>query len=530
MTEVVSENSEVTVLLVDDNPQNLKVLYETLKDKGYRLLIANDGEKALDLAHRHQPEVILLDIMMPEMDGYEVCQRLKADPETADCAVVFLSALDDLQAKVKGFALGGADYISKPIQSQEVIARVKTHARVIRLERELQARNRELQGDQARILNSISEGIYGLDEYGTIEFANPAAGVIMRCPAEDLVGRNFFAVHFSTAAECPASLPVYATCSQGIAENQRDIRMLRTDETGFPAEYCSTPKLDGDESHGAVVVFRDITAERESERALDEARELVKEQRDQLAHTSRLTTMGEMAAGVAHEVNQPLTAITNYARVAKRVMSKESPDLGLLQETLDKIEAQSHRASEIIRRIRRFMKKPATGKEVLSISALLEDTRQFAEVDMRNNDGAIELFVPDGLPSILADPIQVQQVVLNLIRNALEATRSAESASPVEVSASVTGEGCVRVEVRDHGVGLAEDAEEKLFLPFYTTKDEGMGIGLPTCRSLIQAQGGEIGFERPEDGGALFFFTLPVAGATGTSSCPSGVEISSGAV
>lgn len=524
MTEVVSENSEVTVLLVDDNPQNLKVLYETLKDQDYRLLIANEGEKALDLARRHQPEVILLDIMMPEMDGYEVCQHLKANPETADCAVVFLSALDDLQAKVKGFSLGGADYISKPFQAQEVIARVKTHARVIRLERQLQARNRELQGDQVRILNSISEGIYGLDENGTIEFANPAAAIIMRCPVEDLIGRNFFEAHFSTASECPDGLPVQATCHQGVAEHQRDIRMLRTDETGFPAEYRSTPKHDSDELHGAVVVFRDITTELESEKALEEARELVQEQRHQLAHTSRLTTMGEMAAGVAHEVNQPLTAIANYARVSKRMMAVEHPNLGLLQETLDKIEAQSHRASEIIRRIRRFMKKPATGKEALSVSVLLEDTRQFAEVDARNNDGKIELLVPEDLPDILADPIQVQQVALNLIRNALEATRSAGSSLPVEVSARVTGDGCVRVEVRDYGIGLAEGVEEKLFLPFYTTKDEGMGIGLPTCRSLIQAQGGEVGFERPEDGGARFFFTLPVASAP---SCSSGDESAS---
>ena len=91
MTDAVLETTDVTVLLVDDNPQNLKVLYETLKDKGYRLLIANDGEKALDLAHRHQPEVILLDIMMPELDGYQVCERLKADPVTSDSAVVFLS-------------------------------------------------------------------------------------------------------------------------------------------------------------------------------------------------------------------------------------------------------------------------------------------------------------------------------------------------------------------------------------------------------------------------------------------------------
>lgn len=105
-----------------------------------------------------------------------------------------------------------------------------------------------------------------------------------------------------------------------------------------------------------MVVFDDITAELQSEAALEEARALVQEQRDQLAHASRLTTMGEMAAGFAHEVNQPLTAITNYARVSKRMMAKEEPDLGLLGETLDKIEAQSHRASEIIRRIRRFMK------------------------------------------------------------------------------------------------------------------------------------------------------------------------------
>src|SRR5690554_5908029 len=229
MTEVVSENSEVTVLLVDDNPQNLKVLYETLKDKGYRLLIANEGEKALDLAHRHHPEVILLDIMMPEMDGYEVCERLKADPETADIAVVFLSALDDLQAKVKGFSLGGADYISKPFQSLEVIARVKTHARVIRLERELQARNRELQGDQTRILDSISEGIYGLDENGLIEFANPAAAAIAGRPVEDLIGKCFFDLHFATADECRDSLPVMATCNKGVPEHQRDIQMLRAD-------------------------------------------------------------------------------------------------------------------------------------------------------------------------------------------------------------------------------------------------------------------------------------------------------------
>ena len=511
MTDAVQETTDVTVLIVDDNPQNLKVLYETLKDKGYRLLIANEGEKALDLARRHTPEVILLDIMMPELDGYQVCERLKADPVTVDSAVVFLSALDDVDAKVRGFALGGADYISKPFQAQEVIARVKTHARVIRLERELQARNRELEKDQARILNSISEGIYGLDDEGRIVYANPAAAMIVRSTAEELVGRNFFELHFGMPDQKLEHLPAHATCSQGQPENQRDVELFRADGTRFPAEYCSTPKRDGDQVHGAVVVFRDITVELKNEKALQEARNLVQEQRDQLAHVSRLTTMGEMAAGVAHEVNQPLTAITNYARVARRVMAKDDPDLTLLSETLEKIEAQSHRASEVIRRIRRFMKKPAAGKEVLSLAALLEDTRRFAEVDIRNNDGGIEVAVAEDVQNVCADPVQVQQVALNLIRNALESTRSAGSSEPVRVNVTMADSQFVRVDVIDSGTGLSEENEARLFLPFFTTKDEGMGIGLPTCRSLIQAQGGEISYQRPDSRGACFYFTLPVA-------------------
>lgn len=519
MTDAVQETSDVTVLLVDDNPQNLKVLYETLKDQGYRLLIANGGEKALDLAHRHTPEVVLLDIMMPELDGYQVCQLLKDDPVTADCAVVFLSALDDVDAKVRGFSLGGADYISKPFQAQEVIARVKTHARVIRLERELQARNRQLESDQARILNSISEGIYGLDNEGRIVYANPAAAMIMRTSAEELIGRNFFEFHFGTRDRNLANLPAQATCCEGLPENQRNVELFRADGTRFPAEYCSTPKWDGDQFHGAVVVFRDITIELKNEQALEEARNLVQEQRDQLAHVSRMTTMGEMAAGVAHEVNQPLTAITNYSRVAQRLISKDEPDIGLLSETLGKIEAQSHRASEVIRRIRRFMKKPAAGKEVLSLAALLEDTRRFAEVDIRNNDGGIEVTVADDVQDVCADPVQVQQVALNLIRNALEATRSAGSSEPVRVSVTMADSRFARVDVVDSGIGLSEEDEAKLFLPFFTTKAEGMGIGLPTCRSLIRAQGGAIGYQRPDAGndsgggvrGACFYFTLPVA-------------------
>lgn len=498
-----------TILLVDDNPQNLKVLYETLKDRGYRLLIANDGEKALSLAERHQPELILLDIMMPGMDGYTVCEHLKANTATHHCAVVFLSALDDLTAKVRGFEVGGADYIAKPFQAQEVIARVETHVRVIQLERALKARNQQLEGDQARILNAISEGIYGLDTEGRIIFANPAAAEMHRTTVPRLIDQTFFSLHFP-GLELEAA-PAWRTCERGQGESQRGIIMTRPDGSGFAVDYRATPKLEDGNLKGAVVVFRDITAELAAEAELEDARRTVQSQRDQLAHSSRLSTMGEMAAGFAHEVNQPLTAIANYARLAIRLSDKEPLDKPDLQQILEKIESQSHRASEVIRRIRGFVKKPASGRDSIAVYDLLAETCEFAEVDANTNQGDIRLKVPLGLPNVYVDAVQVQQVALNLIRNALEATRCEGGQGPVEVFARATESGMVSIEVLDRGCGLPEDAEERLFHPFFTTKAEGMGIGLALCQSLVQGQGGSIGFERREGGGTRFWFTLPTS-------------------
>ena len=383
------------ILLVDDNPQNLKILYETLDGQGYRLLLANNGEKALAIAENSKPDLILLDIMMPGMDGYEVCETLKLTNGLRDIPVVFLSALDDVESKVKGFEKGGVDYIAKPFQPREVMSRVATQIKLRRLEQALKEKNRELSADNI------------------------------------------------------------------------------------------------------------------------EMRQKLEAQREQLAHVSRLSTIGEMAAGFAHEVNQPLTAITNYSRVAHRLLGDVSqPDIAdkkMLATTLDKLEAQSHRASEVIQRIRGFVKKPKAGKEVLDIRSLLEDTVKFAEVDARNNRGTVVLSLPEELPMVEADAIQVQQVALNLIRNALEATSSVEDTA-VYVKAYEDQEW-LWVEVVDHGCGLAPDAEERLFHPFYTTKGDGMGIGLSLCQSLIQGQGGKIGFRRNTDKGTTFFFSLPLVGS-----------------
>ena len=144
-----------TILLVDDQPGNLQILMQTLKGCGYRLLIATGGENALAIAEKAHPELILLDIMMPGVDGYEVCKRLKQDPATADTSVIFLSALDETGDKVKGFELGAVDYIAKPFQAEEVIARVDTHLKIRRLERSLSEQNRELERINQRMKRDL---------------------------------------------------------------------------------------------------------------------------------------------------------------------------------------------------------------------------------------------------------------------------------------------------------------------------------------------------------------------------------------
>ncbi len=169
------QHEEERILLVDDNPTNLQVLLQTLNGRGYKLLIAKNGEGALRIAAKAKPAVALLDIMMPGMDGYEVCQRLKENPETQNITVIFLSALDDTKDKVRGLKTGAVDFISKPFQADEVIARVQTQLKIHKLEQALSARNRQLEADKARILENMNEGIFGLDRRGMITFANPAA-------------------------------------------------------------------------------------------------------------------------------------------------------------------------------------------------------------------------------------------------------------------------------------------------------------------------------------------------------------------
>lgn len=500
-----------TVLLVDDNPINLRILHRTLEGSGYRLLTARSGTAALELIRAETPSLVLLDVMMPDLDGFEVCQRLKADPATSGIAVIFLSALDDSQAKVRGFAVGGVDYIAKPFQSDEVVARVRTHLKIHRLERALARRNVELEDETQQILNAVSEGIVGLDGDGRVTVFNPAATAITGWPPAEVIGERLYSLQLFQSDDGffvpeEQTLPYRAYRLGFSARSEFELVRCR-DGRVVPVAMACAPRHEG----GAVLVLRDISEWLAHEEALRQTREELESQRQHMAHMERLSTSGEMAAGIAHEVNQPLTAVVNYVRVGKRLLVGDGAANDKLAPLFDKIEVQAVRASDVIRRLRSYVKKPDIGRHLIEVNALIAEVIALAEVDSRINDVSIHFEFASDLPAIYVDAVQLQQVALNLIRNAMEAMVASPQRELGVVVQTGMERGWVTFKVIDRGPGLAPGAEAQLFNPFFTTKPNGMGIGLSICQSIVQAHGGEIGCRPNAGGGMTFYCHLPPA-------------------
>lgn len=257
-----------------------------------------------------------------------------------------------------------------------------------------------------------------------------------------------------------------------------------------------------------VGTIHDVTDRRQSE---DEARQL----QERLTHFSRLSTMGEMAAGLAHEINQPLSAIATYAQACQRFVRSPSRDDADVLEALEQISTQALRAGEVIRRLRNFVKNREVKREPVDCNRLLEDLRTLAETDARLHNVRLRIDAAAGLPTVYADPIQLQQVVLNLVRNAIDAmSELPEARREVVLSTSMRTEGEVEIVVADRGSGLAPEAAEHLFNPFFTTKSGGTGLGLAISRSIVRAHGGRLWHTPNEGSGARFHFTLPASPAS----------------
>jgi C4-dicarboxylate-specific signal transduction histidine kinase len=230
-----------------------------------------------------------------------------------------------------------------------------------------------------------------------------------------------------------------------------------------------------------------------------------------LEQTSRLITMGEMASSLAHELNQPLSAIANYCMGSvNRLKSGDFRREDILA-AMEKASAQAERAGKIIRRMREFVKKSEPNRAGAALAEIVEEAVGFAEIEARKAGVSIRVDIPGDLPPVFADRIMIEQVVLNLVKNGIEAMqRTPPALRELSVTARVDGARAVEVAVADRGQGIDAAQAEQLFAPFFTTKPEGMGMGLNICRSIIEYHDGRLWAEAGAGGGSVFRFTLPV--------------------
>jgi two-component system, NtrC family, sensor kinase len=435
-----------TILVIDDSLTNLEVLYATLSNLGYEVLVEMDGLSAIEQVKNNPPDLILLDIMMPKIDGFETCRRLQADPETKDIPIIFMTALTDSVEKVKGLGLGAVDYITKPFQQDEVLARIQVHIKLRRLNQELDEQKQQLEERvQAR------------------------------------------------------------------------------------------------------------TAE------LSEALEKLQRTQLQLVQTEKISSLGQLVAGVAHEVNNPIGFIStnlyhanqyandliNLVRLYREKFPTpgdeieeaiEAIDLRHISEDLPRLISSmklgSDRIRGIMQSLRNYSRTDGVEKKAIDIHEGIETTLMILQhrLNAQTYRSAIQIMKEYGnLPMIECYPGQLNQVFMNLLANAIDAIEEQMEGNDYDKGKSRTSDGeeftpiiyistsldreYVSIQIKDNGQGIPESAKEKIFQPFFTTKPEGKGtgLGLSICHQIVtEKHGGILDYNSSPETGTEFMIKIPL--------------------
>jgi PAS domain S-box-containing protein len=351
------------------------------------------------------------------------------------------------------------------------------------------------------IFDASVDGIIVYDSYGNIEKSNISAQTIFGYNTKELFGYNINKIISSKAKKSGECSSFFSEKfigkiinTEGIHKNGSKLLLeVTTINISFYIGKCFAS------------IIRDIGF-RIAQEQLD------KEHLDQLAHITRLGLMGEMASGIAHEVNQPLSAVATYSQVSLNMINTAKPDLAKIAEVITKTYEQSLRAGQIIHRMKEFVKSNATKSSTTVVNDVIHTSIELCSSELKQNNINLRLDLENGLQPVYVDRIQIEQVLINLIRNSIDVLKTLPNTQQRQLSiqSCVDQENNMLIRVKDNGLGLNEDQKQKIFKPFYTTKAEGMGMGLSICRSLIEAHKGNLRFNSEFGKGTTFYFTLPI--------------------
>jgi len=397
-------------------------------------------------------------------------------------AHVTLTALREEDGTVQGFAKVARD-ISERISAEQALRASEAHLR--------------------SILETVPDAMIVIDEQGLIQSFSATAVRQFGYEPEEVMGRNVsMLMPEPYRSQHDGYMTRYLTTGERrIIGIGRVVVGLRKDGSTFPMELSVGEMRSGGARYFTGFI-RDLTERQKTETRLQELQA-------ELVHMSRFTSLGEMASTLAHEINQPLTAIANYLKGCRRILQRmEGSEVPMLRDAVNQAADQALRAGQVIRHLREFVARGESERHIESLPKLIEEASALALVGAKEKGIRVTFRFDPSAPLVLADRIQVQQVLLNLIRNGIEAMQDSARRELLVASRAITEQKLVEVSVADTGTGIAPEIADQLFQPFITTKKHGMGVGLSICRTIVESHGGKIWVESAPNQGTTFRFTL----------------------
>ncbi|MCK4981101.1 MAG: response regulator [Candidatus Delongbacteria bacterium] len=508
------EKKKYNILIIDDTPKNIQVVGNFLKNEGYILSFATTGEEALNILSKEIPDIILLDVIMPEINGFELCVKIKEIDEFKKIPILFLTIKTDSESIVKGFESGGVDYITKPFNPHELLARIKTHLKLTDIQKELERVNNEKESiieDRISeikrlgvILEQTEEDIIITDIEGNITYVNPAFERITGYPSVEVIGKNPRLLKSGKQSD-EVYKEMWNTITNGrvwrgmVINKRKDGTLIEEDSTISPL------RNHDNENHGFFAIKRDMTAHNKLER--------------QLRQSQKMEAIGTLAGGIAHDFNNILTAILGYTELAKM----ELPENHLTSSKLSEVLRAGNRAKELVKQILTLSRKTEQELIPVRVDIIINEALRLLRASIPSTIEIIqEINTTSG--TVMADPTQIHQIVMNLCTNSYQAMLENGGSLCVSLEHKVISEFDVekngytikagdylRLVISDTGVGIPKTEIERIFEPYFTTKriGEGTGLGLAVIDGIVKNINGLISVYSEVGKGTTFHVFLP---------------------